>query len=213
MDSKQTAPSELVSSDDRPTVQVSLRDGTVAELGPLAPEDRELLAEGLSQMSEESRFARFGSGRSSLSEAELHYLTDVDQVSHVAWGATIDGSPAGVGRYIVGDEAEAEIAIAVVDRYQGIGLGRALFDALVASARAGAVEAFSFSIQPWNRVVIRMMEGFDVRFDESEGMLTGRLVVEGIPPGDREGEFVAALDRARVGVTPTRPAPGPMPRS
>jgi GNAT superfamily N-acetyltransferase len=199
MESEQTTPSSPVPPDDRPTVRVTLRDGTIAELGPLASEDRALLAEGLSQMSEESRFARFGSGRSSLSDAELQYLTDVDQVTHVAWGARIDGSPAGAGRYIVGDDGEAEIAIAVVDRYQGIGLGRALFDALVASARAGEVEAFYFSIQPWNRVVIRMMEGFDVHFDESEGMLTGRLVIDDVPPGDREGEYVGALDRARVG--------------
>ena len=197
--SDQTSSPDPVPEADRPLILVTLRDGSVAELGPLAPQDRELLLEGLSQMSEESRFARFGSGRSSLSASELDYLTDVDQVSHVAWGATVDGSPAGAGRYIVGDDAEAEIAIAVVDRYQGIGLGRALFDALVASARAGTVEAFRFSIEPWNRVVIRLVEGFDVRFDEAEGMLTGRVEIDHMPPGDREAEYVDLLDRARSG--------------
>jgi GNAT superfamily N-acetyltransferase len=189
---------EPAPSGARPTLEVTLKDGTVAELGPLTAEDRDRVLEGLSQMSEESRFARFGSGRSSLSDSELQYLTDVDQVSHVAWGATIGGNPAGAGRYIVGDDGEAEIAITVVDRYQGIGLGKALFDALAASARAGEVEAFRFSIEPWNQVVLRMMQGFDVRFDESEGMLTGRLEIDHVPVGIREPDYVDLLDKARV---------------
>ncbi|HEX9865388.1 MAG TPA: hypothetical protein VGC03_10515, partial [Acidimicrobiia bacterium] len=105
-------------TDDLPSILVVLRDGTTAELRPITPDDRALLKEGLRQMSEESRFARFGSGIASLRDAELRYLTDVDQIRHVAWGAVIDEEPAGVGRYILGDGPDAEIAIAVVDRFQ-----------------------------------------------------------------------------------------------
>jgi GNAT superfamily N-acetyltransferase len=173
----------------------------MAELGPLLPDDGELMREGLSHMSEQSRFARFGSGRSTLNEAEIQYLTDVDQVSHVAWGATIDDHPAGVGRYIVGDDGRAEIAVTVVDEYQGRGLGRALFDALVASARASGIHRLWFSIQPWNRAVLRMMEGFAVSYDEEEGMLSGTVDVAAVPRGDRDDEYVALLDRYRQGWT------------
>lgn len=183
-----------------PRVQVRLRDGTVAELRPLSPEDRALIVQGLSQMSMESRFARFGSG-SGLSDAELRYLTEVDQVSHVAWGATIEDEPAGVGRYILGEGAEAEIAITVVDRYQRRGLGRALFDALVASARAGGVEAFCFSIEPWNRSVLRMLPGVEFEVDEPDGMLAGRIEVKDIAPGQHEAELVEMLGLYRPGST------------
>jgi len=185
-------------------VPVTLRDGSIAEMRPIGPADQGLLVEGLRQMSPQSKFARFGSGISGLSAAELRYLTDVNQVSHVAWGATIDGEPAGVGRYIVDRSAEAEVAITVVDRFQRMGLGRALFDALTASARAAGIESLHFAIEPWNRTVLRMLPGIEVGHDESEGMLTGRIALAEVPTSDHEEEFVHLLDRCRQ----TWPEPG-----
>jgi GNAT superfamily N-acetyltransferase len=182
-----------------PQIPIPLRDGSVAQLRPLAPEDRALLVEGLTRMSEQSRFARFGSGISNLSAAELRYLTEVDQVTHVAWGAIIDDQPAGVGRYIVSEDAVAEIAVTVVDEFQRRGLGRALFGALVASARASGIEEFRFSIEPWNRSVVRMFPGVDVALDEHDGMLTGRVEIAAIPVGPHESEYVELLDLCRRG--------------
>lgn len=188
---------------DQPVIQIRLYDGAIANLRPISPRDRELIVEGLSQMSLQSRFSRFGSGVSSLSAAELRYLTEVDQVSHVAWGAIIDGEPAGVGRYILESGAEAEIAVTVVDRFQRRGLGRALFEALAASARAAGVESFRFSIEPWNRSVLRMLPDVEVGLDEDDGMLTGRIEVADVPEGEHESELVTLLDRYRQG----RPSP------
>jgi GNAT superfamily N-acetyltransferase len=185
-------------------VPVTLRDGSIAEIRPIGPADQGLLIEGLAQMSSQSKFARFGSGISGLSAAELRYLTDVNQVSHVAWGATIDGEPAGVGRYIVDSAAEAEIAITVVDRFQRRGLGRTLFNALAASARAAGIESFHFAIEPWNRTVLRMLPGIDVGHDESEDMLTGRIALADVPASAHDGELVRLLDRCRQ----TWPEPG-----
>jgi GNAT superfamily N-acetyltransferase len=178
-------------------VPVTLRDGSIAEIRPIGPADQGLLIEGLQQLSPQSKFARFGSGISGLSASELRYLTDVNQVSHVAWGATIDDEPAGVGRYIVDSAAEAEIAITVVDRFQRRGLGRALFDALTASARASGIESFHFAIEPGNRTVLRMLPGIEVGQDESDGMLTGRIALAAIPTSGQEPEFVHLLDWSR----------------
>lgn len=183
---------------DRRRIEVTLYDGSLVEVGPLSAEDAPLLAEGLNELSEESRFARFGSGLAGLSQSQLRYLTDVDQVSHVAWGALIGDQPAGTGRYIVGPDGDAEMAITVVDRYQRRGLGRILFDALVASARAGGVEGLSFSIEPWNRTVLRMLSGVDFHLDEGDGLLRGRIDVASFPVSDREAEFVDLLDEVRA---------------
>lgn len=183
---------------DRHRIEIILRDGSLAEVGPLAAGDAPLVAQGLNELSEESRFARFGSGLAGLSRSQLRYLTDVDQVSHVAWGALVDDQPAGTGRYIVGADAEAEMAITVVDRYQRRGLGRVLFDALVASARAGGVERLYFSIEPWNRTVLRMLSGVEFQLDEEDGLLRGGVDVVSIPVSDREAEFVALLDETRA---------------
>jgi GNAT superfamily N-acetyltransferase len=185
---------------DQDVIRVTLRDGSVAEMRPIHPGDKGLLVEGLSQMSPQSRLARFGSGISGFSASELRYLTDVNQVSHVAWGATIDDEPAGVGRYIVDGSAEAEIAITVVDRFQRRGLGRALFEALTASARAAGIETLHFAIEPWNRVVLRMLAGIEVSDDKADGLLTGRITVADIPLSPREAEFVELLDRERQGL-------------
>lgn len=187
-------------SDKHPEVaRIRLRDGGEAELRPIVPEDRALLITGLEHMSEESRFARFGSGISHLSDAELRYLTELDLVTHVGWGAVIDEQPAGVGRYIASDEPGcAEIAIAVVDRHQRRGLGRALFDALVASARENGIKTLCFSIQPSNRSVLRMIGGVDVELDETEGMVTGRISVDDVGPVANEELYKEVLVRYRT---------------
>jgi GNAT superfamily N-acetyltransferase len=192
----------------RPLIEVVLRDGSTARLGPLLPEDRELLSRGLDQLSETSRFARFGTGLSKLTDTELRYLTEVDQVSHVAWGALIGDEPAGAGRYIVGTGADAELALTVVDRFQHRGLGRALFDALVACARAAGLEGLHFSIEPWNRTVARMLPGVDIELDEEDGMLVGRIEVASAPVSEHEIECVRLLDETRQGFQESGPATG-----
>jgi GNAT superfamily N-acetyltransferase len=185
-------------SEEFPRISVVLRDGSTAELRPISPDDEGLIEEGLSQMSLESRFARFGSGISNLRKSELRYLTDVDQITHVAWGATIDDQPAGVGRYILGSGPDAEIAIAVVDRFQRRGLGRVLFEALVASARAGGVVGLHFSIEPWNRRVLRMLPGVEIQLNQTDDMLEGRIDVKEIGGGEHDAEFVEMLDLFRL---------------
>lgn len=179
-----------------PTISVTLRDGSIAELRPIRPDDRVLLAEGLSQMSIESRFARFGTGVDHLTKAELDYLTNVDQVGHVAWGAVIDEVPAGVGRYVrLSDHVCADIALTVVDQFQRRGLGRVLFEALVASARANDVDELCFAVQPFNEPVRRILEGVEANLDEVGGLVQGRIEVESVPPTDRDDQFAELLAR------------------
>lgn len=118
--------------------RVILDDGTPVELRLLRPEDRALLQRGFERMSAQSRYARFLAPKSTLTEAELTYLTDLDQDTHFAIGAVraADGEGLGVARFIrvAGDPARAEVAITVADEAQGKGLGRLLFARLVAAA-------------------------------------------------------------------------------
>ena len=179
-----------------PTVEVTLRDGSAAEIRPIQPGDRSLIEEGLAHMSLQSRVARFGSGIAHLSESELDYLTEIDLVDHVAWGATIEDVPAGTGRYIRpagGDEGE--VAVAVVDEFQQRGLGRTLFDALVSSARHNGVGELYFSVYPANEIVLRMMRGVGARLDDSEGLIVGHFRAADVPPGPNHSEFVELLKR------------------
>jgi GNAT superfamily N-acetyltransferase len=184
-----------LSKNPQPVVRIPLADGSVAELRPLTSADGHLLAEGLEHMSLESRYSRFGIGVDHLTESELRYLTDIDLEHHVGWGATIDEEPAGVGRYIVSaaNPTRAEIAIAVVDRFQRRGLGRALFDALVSSARTGAVRALVFSVQPSNRSVLKMLRGVEVRLDDTQDLVVGTIKIDDVGPLEHEADHAALL--------------------
>ncbi|MDP9494172.1 MAG: GNAT family N-acetyltransferase [Actinomycetota bacterium] len=179
-----------------PTISVTLRDGSIAALRPIQPDDRVLLTEGLSKMSVESRFNRFGTGVDHLTDAELDYLTNVDHVGHVAWGALIDGEPAGVSRYIrFSDFLCADIAVTVVDKYQGRGLGRVLFEALIASARANDIDELCFAVQPFNEAVRRMLAAVDADLDETGGLVQGRIRLASVPTTELDDQFVELLAR------------------
>lgn len=179
------------------TVEIKLRSGLKAEFRPILPSDAPLLVEGLAGLSESSRFARFGVGISQLSGQELRYLTEVDHRNHVAWGATINGEAAGVGRYFI-IEAEdcAEVALAVVDRFQRQGLGRALFDALTAVARHDGLPGFCFEVASSNEAVKRLLRGLTGQ-ETSSGLLHGRALVADLPTGDYDDELIALIEKYR----------------
>lgn len=192
---------------NRPQLLLALRDGSEALLSPITRDDRDLFIEGMDHLSIESRFTRFGQGVGRLTEAELDYLSDVDQRTHVAWGAAIDGEVAGVGRYIVLEDDDcAEIAVTVVDEYQGRGLGSLLFGALTAVARADGVTDFCFEVTVTNVPVRAMLRGLEVQLDESGSVLQGRIPIDEVPPGAHDEELVAVMDAMRGPAPPDQSA-------
>src|SRR5215213_5132487 len=116
---------------------VPLRDGSRARIRPVRPEDKMRIQCGMKLLSPESRFLRFFNDASHLSAELLQYLTEVDQQNHVAWiavNASVPGEPGlGIARFIrLPDEPNtAEIALTVIDEFQGLGLGAALLNILL----------------------------------------------------------------------------------
>jgi GNAT superfamily N-acetyltransferase len=191
---------EVVIPPDRPRVEVALRDGSVALLFPLSRDDRRYLVQGLEEMSLESRFSRFGQGRQRLSEGEWDYLTEIDQRHHVAWVAVVEGQGAGVGRYILTPDADcAEVAVTVLDPYQGRGVGTALLLALVAVAQADNVGEFCFEVLPSNSKVRAILDRVNARVTEAEGLLEGRIDLRAVIANPQEAEFVEAMRLYRSG--------------
>jgi GNAT superfamily N-acetyltransferase len=115
-----------------------LADGTRIHTRPLRPDDREKLRNGFARMSPESKYRRFFSAPSSLSESTLDYLTRTDGWDHVAVGAELgdDGADTsygiGIARFVRLPEnpAKAEAAVAVIDEMQHRGVGRLLLGEL-----------------------------------------------------------------------------------
>lgn len=116
-------------------------DGTPVELRPLRADDLPREAEFVRHLSPDARYQRFMVTLNELPESKLHYLTEVDQVRHVALAATVqtDGAQRliGVARYVVDDAGSGcEFAIAIDDAWQRTGLAGILMHALIGLARA-----------------------------------------------------------------------------
>ncbi len=105
---------------------------------------------------------RFLAPRPRLSNSELDYLTAVDHIRHEALIAVDPetGQSFGTARYIRdGDHPEtAEFAIGVGDSWMRIGLGTALLNALVISAREVGVIRFTGLIHTDNDAIRRLVE-------------------------------------------------------
>ncbi|MGD2060902.1 MAG: GNAT family N-acetyltransferase [Acidimicrobiia bacterium] len=189
----------IVIPDDRPKYERQLEDGATLTLSPILKTDREFFEKGLDEMSLENRFARFGAGKSSLTNGELDYLTDVDQRHHVAWGAAIDEEVAGVGRYIVSDDgAPAEIAITVLDHMQRRGVGRALFEALIAVARHDDVHELSFEAQADNEAVMSLVRGVEIS-PLLDGDVVERVIrVSDLPHTSHDDALAAVIEEVRT---------------
>jgi RimJ/RimL family protein N-acetyltransferase len=119
--------------------EAQLRDGTQALIWELLPSDREALRTGYEQLSEETRYHRFLTGVPHLTPTLLdHLVDDVDNVDHVALALVVVdddgvGTPAGVGRIIrYSDQPDAaDMAVTVLDEWQGRGVATALVEELV----------------------------------------------------------------------------------
>jgi RimJ/RimL family protein N-acetyltransferase len=198
-------------------VETKLRDGTPVLIRPIRPDDKPLLVEGLSRLSEESRYRRFLAPVTALSEDQLRHLTEIDSWDHFAWVAVLREPPGrgiGVGRYVRlhGEPTVAEAALTVVDDYQGRGLGTLLLGLLAVAARAAGIERFRAYVLEENEPVREMLEalGAEARYD-SPGVL--RLDVPLAPELLPDSPAARMLRSLAANVFPVKVAPLRIPGS
>jgi RimJ/RimL family protein N-acetyltransferase len=176
---------------------VALRDGSKVLIRQVQPADAQLLADGFDRLSDKSRRMRFLARKDRLSAAELRYFTDVDHHDHEALGALdqADGRGVGVARYVrdAEDPHAAEIAVTVVDDWQGRGLGTELLTRLSGRARSEGISRFTALVADDNVVMAGLLRNMGAN-------LTGR------GPGTVEYEIALTLP-ATVGAQAC-PAPG-----
>ena len=139
-----------------------LRDGRRLEIRALASEDRSDLIAAVARTSAESLRRRFFVPKRSFTDQETAFFLNVDFVNHVALVAVLEegGRPviAGGGRYIVMRPGEAEIAFAVVDQYQGQGIGKALMRHLATIAQTASLKRLSAEVLAENVPMLRLFE-------------------------------------------------------
>ena len=146
---------------------------------------------------------RFLARKDQLSAAELRYFTDVDHHDHEALGALdqADGRGVGVARYIrdAEDPHAAEIAITIVDDWQGRGLGTELLTRLSARARSEGIHRFTALVADDNKVMAGLLRNMSASLvGRSPGAVEYEITL--MPLGKSATSPAAGLcqDRARI---------------
>jgi GNAT superfamily N-acetyltransferase len=198
-------------SGEDPASEVELADGSRIFLREVRPGDRGAIRAGFERLSPESRYRRFFAPMSRLSQADLTYLTEVDHHDHEAVLAFDgDGGPVGVARYVrVDPPTEAEVAVAVVDDWQGRGAGTALVERLVERARANGIERFVATVLAENEDALELFRSLSPADPSPRAGEPGqRVLVIDLPTGSVKGTLLGRALRAaasgRVVIHPWR---------
>jgi GNAT superfamily N-acetyltransferase len=152
----------------------ALPDGSRVRIRPWRPSDRQLLVSGFYRLSPISSYRRFLSASPVLTTKMEHDLTDIDHGDHEAIVALDERGSQGVGiaRYVRSVERRnvAEVALAVIDDWQGRGLGTLLLDVISARARQQGIKTFSALMLAENREMRALLDRLGpVRIIDEDG--------------------------------------------
>jgi RimJ/RimL family protein N-acetyltransferase len=147
--------------------QIVLADGGRFTVRAITPASKPVIAAAMTRLSPQSIRRRFFAPRRELSELELQRLTAMDGWNQYALGVCTrgaDGALEGVGvaRFArtESDSNSAEIAITVVDAFQGRGIGRALVARLVDAATARGIRTLHAIVMPDNLPIIALLQRY-----------------------------------------------------
>lgn len=153
---------------------IELHDGTTVRVHPMDASDAPSLERFHHMLSAETRYFRFFTFHPWLSEEELHHFTHVDHTMREAIVAAAGDEIVAVARF---DRRkgllEAEVAFVVVDGWQGLGLGTALFRRLADRARAVGVRRLVADVLPHNRRMLAVFHhsGLSVHSETRDGVV------------------------------------------
>ena len=127
--------------------RVALRDGSHVRIRQGHRSDAQRLLRAFRRLSPESRYRRFLAPMPELNESMVAYLTEIDHHDHEAMVAIDERTDEGVGvaRYVRDPQRPeaAEVAVTVIDDWQGRGLGTVLLDVISARAREEGIRSFT----------------------------------------------------------------------
>ena len=145
-----------------------LRDGRTLEVRALKPSDETEMMAAVGRIGAQSLYRRFMGAKRGFSDKERAFFLNVDFVNHVALVAVVkEGDRATIvagGRYIVERPGTAEVAFAVVDDYQGQGIGAVLLRHLAALAREAGLKEFTAEVLPDNTPMLKVFERSGLKF-------------------------------------------------
>lgn len=135
-----------------------MSNGRTCRIRAIRESDREALDEFFDSLSADSIHMRYFEENRDLARRDAERLVKADHSKVVALVAVAHGEIVGIGNYDRLDHTEAEIAFAVRDSYQGLGLGALLLEHLAAVARERGVHRFRAEVLASNRKMLGTFE-------------------------------------------------------
>jgi acyl-CoA synthetase (NDP forming)/RimJ/RimL family protein N-acetyltransferase len=159
---------------------VVLRDGSVAHVRPIVPNDADALRRFHARQSPESIYLRFFAPLKVLSDKDVARFTEVDYDRRVALVATVRGEIIGIARYDRLEETTAEVAFHISDAHQGKGVGSVLLEHLAAIGQERGVAKFVADVLPQNRKMIQVFTdaGYEVSYHFDDGVIEVAFTIE-----------------------------------
>jgi len=147
------------------TIQIA--SGETVILRPILPTDEQMLKKHFYSLSPETVHRRFNRMVRTLTNGAVRDLVNVDYRRHMAMVAVQRRGRGekilATSRYYLDDTTNtAEIAFAVLDDWQGKGIGRALLTALIEHAARHRVGSFVAWVQPDNFPMLRLLQNCGV---------------------------------------------------
>jgi RimJ/RimL family protein N-acetyltransferase len=153
------------------TATERLRDGRALEVRAFRSDDEAGLLTAVGRIGAQSLYRRFMGVKRGFSDKERAFFLNVDFVNHVALVAVVKEKErhsivAGC-RYIIEKPGVAEVAFAVVDEYQGQGIGAILLRHLAALARQAGLKEFTAEVLPDNTPMLKVFERSGLKVSSS----------------------------------------------
>jgi acetyl coenzyme A synthetase (ADP forming)-like protein len=196
--------SSVVPAPSRWESDVTLTDGSILHVRPIAHDDADRLVAFHETLSPESVRMRYLGQHPTLGEGEVEHLVGVDRHDRAALVALRDDHIVGVARYDrVGVTDVAEVALLVRDDLQGHGVGTLLLEHLAAAARGQGIVRFVAYTLAENRPMLAVLAaaGFDELTDIDGIVLRVELRIE---PTERTRAAIAHREHVADATSITR---------
>ena len=137
-------------------IETQSSDGRPICLRTIRPSDQQRIREGITDMSDRSRYLRFFSAFREPPESIVKRLSAVDGHDHIGWGAILlngDDNPPIAAAHAIRLDIHAttgELAIAVLDDYQGLGIARMLIAAVLCDCLDEGIDSLEMQVMAEN---------------------------------------------------------------
>ncbi|MCE4617807.1 MAG: GNAT family N-acetyltransferase [Desulfurococcales archaeon] len=160
-----------------------LKDGTPVEVERATPEDREKLIHFYEALSAECIYNRF----MSIIRYFDPYVDSLFRGNAIVLMAKVNDKVVGVAEVVYDDRGMGESGIAVLDEYQGKGIGSLLGRLIIEEAKKNGIKKFYAYILPTNMKALQMALKHGARIVKRySGMLYLEFDLEGLNKGERK---------------------------